>query len=245
MATSLAPEHMRLQADPPGPLTTELDLCVSLVPLADADVLELGCGRAEFTCAAAVRFPAARFVALEVDAIQHERNRAAPHPANVRFALGGAQAIPAPDASFDAVLMLKSLHHVSVGMMDAALAEIARVLRPGGRAYVSEPVYAGEFNALMALFHDERAVRIAAFEALRRALVRGLLRLEGEHFWQARRRYDGFDDFAAKMIDVTHTEHRLAPATLAAVRERFERHADAHGVATFDQPMRTDVLVRD
>lgn len=235
---------MRIAADDPGPLRRELDLCAELVAPERADVLELGCGRAEFTRAAAERFPGARFVALEVDAVQHERNVASPHPGNLRFALGGAQAIPAPPASFDVVLMLKSLHHVPAGLMDAALDEVARVLRPGGRAYVSEPVCAGDFDALMSLFHDERAVRAAAFDALQRAAARGRLRPAGEHFWRARRHYASFDDFAQRMIHVTHTEHRLAPRTLAAVRERFARHAGSDGAATFEQAMRTDVLVR-
>lgn len=235
---------LRFHAQPPGPLARELALCASLLPLERADVLELGCGRAEFTRAAAERFPAARFVALEVDAIQHARNLALPRPPNVTFAPGGAQAIPAPDASFDAVLMLKSLHHVPVAAMDAAFDEIARVLRPGGHAYVSEPLFAGDFNALMALFHDEYDARVAAFAALLRAVERGRLAPAGQHFWQARRSFASFEEFDARLIRATHTEHRLSAAQLAAVRERFARCADAEGAASFDQPMRTDVLVK-
>jgi SAM-dependent methyltransferase len=235
---------MRLSGDAPGPVLRELDLCTSLMRLAQADVVELGCGRAEFTRAAAERFPEARFVALDVDAVQHAKNVASPHPRNVRFGLGAAEAIPEPDASADAVLMLKSLHHVPAERMDAALDEIARVLRAGGHAYVTEPICAGEFDALMALFHDERDARKAAFDALRRAAVRGPLGLQGEHFWQARRAYASFDEFETRMIRVTHTRHRLSAARLAAVRERFARHADADGAAVFEQSMRTDVLVR-
>ncbi|NNL84587.1 MAG: class I SAM-dependent methyltransferase [Myxococcales bacterium] len=59
------------------------------------------------------------------------------------FADFGAEAIAAPDASFDVVMLFKSLHHVPVQMMDAALNEIARVLKPDGTAYISEPVFAG------------------------------------------------------------------------------------------------------
>lgn len=235
---------MRFHAALPGPLMRELALCASVLPLERADVLELGCGRADFTRAAAERFPAARFLALEVDAIQHARNVASPHPSNVRFALGGAQAIPAPDASFDAVLLLKSLHHVPVPQMDAALDEIARVLRPAGLAYVSEPLFAGDFNAMMALFHDEYDARVAAFEALRRAVSRGALCLQVQHFWQARRSFESFEAFDERILRVTHTDHRLSSQARAAVRERFDRHADAGGAASFDQPMRTDVLVR-
>jgi len=235
---------MRLAAADPGPHSREIEQAALLLPLEQARVLELGCGRAEFTRALAARFPASRITAMEVDAIQHAKNLAAERPGNVAFAAGGADAIPLPAASVDVVLMLKSLHHVPVERMDTALAEIARVLAPGGFAYFSEPIYAGEFNAIMSLFHDERAVREAAFAALVRAVATGRFELVAERFWQARRRFAGFAEFDERMIGATHTTHRLSRATHAAVRERFLRHLAPDGTATFDQPMRVDVLRR-
>ncbi len=64
--------------------------------------------------------------------------------------------------------MLKSLHHVPVESMAQALVDAARVLRPGGHLYVSEPVYAGPLNEVVRLFNDEGKVR-AAFEPHLRA----------------------------------------------------------------------------
>ena len=69
--------------------------------------------------------------------------------------------------------MLKSLHHVPMALMDQALAELARVLRPCGWLYVSEPVYAGQLNELIRLFNDEGEVRAAAQAALDRAVASG------------------------------------------------------------------------
>jgi ubiquinone/menaquinone biosynthesis C-methylase UbiE len=241
-ATHLPP--MRLAGAEPGPFSREIELAAELLPLQQARILELGCGRAEFTRALADRFPASRITAMEVDAIQHAKNQASERPANVAFAPGGADAIPLPDACVDVVLMLKSLHHVPVGRMDAALAEISRVLAPGGLAYFSEPIYAGEFNAIMSMFHDERVAREAAFAALSRAVASGRFELVAERFWRARRRYAGFAEFDERMIGATHTCHRLSAETHAAVRERFERHLAPDGTATFDQPMRVDVLRR-
>jgi ubiquinone/menaquinone biosynthesis C-methylase UbiE len=60
-------------------------------------------------------------LALEVDESQHGLNRGIGDLPNVRLEPGGAQAIPAADASFDAVIMFKSLHHVPVGLAPAAL----------------------------------------------------------------------------------------------------------------------------
>jgi SAM-dependent methyltransferase len=67
--------------------------------------------------------------------------------------------------------MLKSLHHVPIPLMDRALAEVARVLRPGGHLYVSEPVYEGPFNDIVRLFNDEAVVRAAAQRAVDAALA--------------------------------------------------------------------------
>jgi ArsR family transcriptional regulator len=51
-----------------------------------------------------------------------------------RVVVGDLEAMPAPDASFDTVLALHVL--ASVRDPEAALREIARALRPGGRALV-------------------------------------------------------------------------------------------------------------
>lgn len=234
---------MQISRADPGPAVRDLDILTGLLPLARARVLELGCGAAELTRALAARFPGARISALEVDRIQHARNLEGESPPNLVFAYGGADAIPFPDASFDIVLMAKSLHHVPCEAMDGALAEIARVLALGGFAAFSEPVYAGEFNDLMSIFHDERHVREAAFSALERAVASGRFLLAAEEFHTAKRHYADFADFESRMLGVTHTDHRLTAEQFAAVRERFARQMTPSG-AVFAQPMRVDVLQR-
>jgi len=189
----------------------------------------------------AERFSVAEIVATEVDEIQHAKNVAAPPIPGVRFARGGAEAIDAPDASFDAVLMLKSLHHVPVNSLEAAMREIARVLGPGGVAWISEPIFRGGFNDVMRIFHDEQHVREAAFAALRHAVDEGLFDAAAQLFFSVERRFEDFPDFEAKMLGVTHTQHRLDPPTLARVRAEFEVHAGPEG-ARFEQPMRVDLL---
>ena len=159
----------------PAIVEDESELLRSLAALDGARLLELGCGKAEFAPRLLERTPVASIAALEVDRIQHERNVASPQRPGLEFRYGGAQDIPFPDASFDGVLMMKSLHHVPVPLLDRALAEARRVLRPGGWLYVSEPVYAGDFNDILRLFHDEGAVRQAAREALDRAARSRLL----------------------------------------------------------------------
>ncbi|MDD5403078.1 MAG: class I SAM-dependent methyltransferase [Sulfuricella sp.] len=219
----------------------ERDIYEQLLSLQGADILELGCGRAEKTRAISQNGKARTITALEVDEIQHAANLRNNDLANVTFRLGGAEAIPALDESFDIVLMFKSLHHVPVARMDRAMAEIARVLRPGGLAYISEPVFAGEFNEILRLFHDEKVVREAAFSAVERAVSAGVFELERQIFFSTPSRYETFEHFEERILKVTHTEHRLSPDLYRQVRERFLRHMTPQG-ADFEMPLRVDLL---
>ena len=220
---------------------TEAEVCAEWVPLERARVLELGCGRAETTRELARLNPDARFAAQEVDVVQHSLNLCLPALPNVRYMLGGAQRIEAGDGSFDAVLMFKSLHHVPDALLDTALREIQRVLAPGGIAFFSEPVFAGEYNEILRIFHDEERVRTCAFEALARAVDSGLFELAGERFFDRRVSFESFAQFERNVIGVTHTQHTLTPVQFSAVRDRFLRHLTPSGVQLL-QPMRADVL---
>jgi SAM-dependent methyltransferase len=227
-------------ADPTADrVTDEQAILHELLPLAGAQVLELGCGKADKTRLMAQS--AASVLALEVDATQLAANRAAAAPANIRFEYGGAESIPAADDSIDIVTMFKSLHHVPTDLMDAALAEIRRVLKPGGLAYISEPVYAGDFNELLRLFHDERAVREAAFAAEQKALATGRLALVRQTFFLQPMHFEDFAQYEARILKVTHTDHRLSPDLLETVRAKFAAHMTPDG-ATFHMPIRVDLL---
>ncbi len=234
---------MRLMGPDEAPIRPEIELLGEHLPLAGSRVLELGCGAAAMTRLLAERTPVASILATEVDAVQHAKNLDAGPIPKVTFAAGGAERIDVADASVDIVLMFKSLHHVPGDLLDDALDEIARVLRPGGLAWISEPVYAGPYNDVMKLFHDEREVREQAFAALGRAVAAGRLELVDELFFRAPVRFADFAEFDRRMLQVTHTAHRLDDALRARVRAAFEAHLDGDG-ARFAQPMRVDLLRR-
>ncbi|GAB6042410.1 class I SAM-dependent methyltransferase [Endothiovibrio diazotrophicus] len=230
-------------ADPQaGDVIDEMEFLEEVLPLVGAQVLELGCGSA-FKTRWLAGHGASAITALEVDRTQHEKNLRIDDLPTVTFAYGGAEAIPAEDASHDLVVMFKSLHHVPVEAMERAMAEVARVLRPGGFAYISEPVYAGDFNEVLRLFHDEREVREAAFAAVRRAVESGTLELAGQHFFQTVSLFADFAQFEERILNVTHTDHDLAPELHAEVKRRFEAHLTADG-ARFLTPIRVDLLRR-
>lgn len=221
----------------------EAEVYNRLLPLDGARIVELGCGAAAHTRAIAESGRPASILACEVDTIQHEKNLAITDLPKVTFVHAGAQAIPAEDGSVDIVLMFKSLHHVPMDSMDTALREIQRVLRPGGLAYISEPVYAGDFNEVLRLFHDERQVREAAFTAVRRAVEDGVLELVDQYFFNTANDFEDFADFERRIIGVTHTDHQLSSELLQAVKEKFESFMGPDG-AHFTMPIRVDLLRR-
>lgn len=100
------------------------------------DILDVGCGPGFYTAELLdVVGDGGSLVAVDVSpamlALAERRCTGRP---NVTFHLGGATAPPVSDASFDRAVCLQVLEYVSDA--DAALAEIARALRPGRRAVV-------------------------------------------------------------------------------------------------------------
>lgn len=221
----------------------ELEVLAALLPLAGQDIVELGCGAARLARSLLERHPGSRVTGLEVDERQHAKNLAAPPRPGLRFVAAGAEAIPFPDASFDLALMLKSLHHVPIPLLAQALGEVARVLRPGGHLYVSEPVYDGALNEIVRLYNDEGVVRAAAQAALDAALRTGVWETAAERRFEVPVAYRDFDEFEQRMMRPTYADHRLDDARIAAVRAAFEPHCGAAG-ARFTRPMHVRLLRR-
>jgi len=221
----------------------EADIYDRLLYLDNSHILELGCGTAMLTRNIAGAGTNRKITALEVDEIAHGNNMQITDLPNVSFGLAGAEDIPLENETVDVVLMFKSLHHVPLDQMDRAMREIKRVLKPGGHAYISEPIFAGAFNDILRLFHDESRVREAAFNTVRKAVDEGLFDLVEEVFFNSPMQFESFEDFENKILKATHTQHHLSDEVYALVKERFEKHLDDDG-ARFLMPIRVDLLRR-
>lgn len=219
----------------------ESEIYNRLLDLDNKHILELGCGSAQITRDIATSGDNRKLTALEVDEVAHNKNLRITDLPNVSFGLAGAQAIPLEDDSVDVVFMFKSLHHVPQEHMDTAMQETKRVLKPGGLAYISEPVFAGDFNEILRLFHDEQKVREAAFRAIKKAVDEGLFELVEEVFFNAPMHFANFAEFESNTINATHSHHSLDDALYRQVKEKFEAHMTDDG-ANFWMPVRVDLL---
>lgn len=120
-------------------------LATGATALADAVVLDAGCGTGNYS--AAVLPHVARIEAVDANQAMLDiagRKLAAERDAGrVRFTNGSIDQLPFPDASVDAVMVNMVLHHLGDDAANGwrahrrVVGELARVLRPGGTLVVS------------------------------------------------------------------------------------------------------------
>jgi SAM-dependent methyltransferase len=130
--------------------------------------LEVGCGLGRDTEVMAHQVtPGGHAIGLDLseELISQAAARTAPLGLPLRFEAGSVLALPFEDASFDAVRIERTLQHLPEPA--AAMAEVARVLRPGGRLAVLEPdwhttvIAGGPVQAMRAYIRQKADVNAA------------------------------------------------------------------------------------
>ena len=228
-------------------VTTEEDLMREHLPTEEGAVwVELGCGAAKCAQSLAKDLKNVRFRCYEVDEKQLQKNLALPScPENLSFGMAGMQNFPADNESVDAVVMLKSLHHVPKEFLKPGFERIRSALKVGGKLFICEPVFTGDFNEILRLFHDEEEVRSNAFDALKSQVEEESFELEKELHFQVLSKFPrGFADFEERVIGSTFNHFQLSDTVLEMVKERFQKHVKEDGSAQFYMPMRLDLLVK-
>jgi ubiquinone/menaquinone biosynthesis C-methylase UbiE len=107
---------------------------------AGESVLDLGSGTGTLAIELARRVPGARVTGLDADAeiLSRARRKAAEAGREVEFVEGFSTALPFPDASFDVALSTLFFHHLARDDKLRTIAELVRVLKPGGRLHVGD-----------------------------------------------------------------------------------------------------------
>jgi SAM-dependent methyltransferase len=101
-------------------------------------VLEIGCGTGNLALLAKAHHPEATVVGLDPDleALARAQRKALRRGLAVQFDRGTAGELPYADGSVDRVLSSLMLHHLPAGEKPRALAEVRRVLAPGGELHL-------------------------------------------------------------------------------------------------------------
>jgi ubiquinone/menaquinone biosynthesis C-methylase UbiE len=103
-------------------------------------LLDVGCGTGTLALMAKEQHPDATIVGVDGDPtiLRIARQKARRSASNVQFDEAMAYALPYPDGSFDAVVSTLTFHHLTPDQQVRALAEVRRVLRPGGRLALAD-----------------------------------------------------------------------------------------------------------
>ena len=136
---SACPYGQRFWVEAPHPLITRERLREVLAPAPGERILEIGPGTGYYTLDIAewVGDGTLAIFDIQQEMLDHTMGRARERGVgNVEPTRGDAAALPYGDESFDAVVLTTVLGEIPD--REAAIAEIARVLRPGGRLVVGE-----------------------------------------------------------------------------------------------------------
>ena len=152
---------------------------------ADTHLLDVGCGKGELSLELAAEV--GRLTGIDADSAEIEHARAAAATSatpNATFEVGDAYDLPLPDESVDVVFGHSVLE--ALDRPGDALAEMRRVLKPGGRLAVASVEYgglvlAGPHGPLTRRFYDirERLWLSAGADPYRGRELRGLLLAQG------------------------------------------------------------------
>lgn len=103
-------------------------------------VLDLGCGTGTLALLISEHEPGCEVTGLDADPdiLRLARAKAEEHGADIEFQEALSTEMPFEDASFDRVLSTLFFHHLMPADKRATLAEIRRILKPGGRLCVAD-----------------------------------------------------------------------------------------------------------
>ena len=127
-------------------LVGELNKCF---PVAGCALLDLGASVHGYALEAALDLGVARYEGIDLDVVRHwgasPVEVSAPDGRLGRLQQMNAEGLDFPDASFDCLMSISTFEHFH--HPDAVLAEMFRVLRPGGAALITtEPIWTGSYG---------------------------------------------------------------------------------------------------
>lgn len=226
-----------------APLLKHSDVLRRRLDLQGARVADVGCG--DGSLARVMARAGARVIGIDPGPQQLARAAAAEAAGDEVYVCALGEALPLRDGCLDAVVFFNALHHVPVAVQGAALAEAARVLRPGGLVYVQEPLAEGSYFEIMRPVEDETEVRARAYDALKAALKADGEDLgeEEEFVYRAPFRVKSVEAFLKGLVAVDPARRDAVAGRQESLREAFLAAAEQRDDGFwFEIPSRLNLL---
>jgi SAM-dependent methyltransferase len=204
-------------------VANDVEVLERFVSVSGHDLVDVGCGGGALVRALAAR--GARVTGIEISESQLAAAVEGDDGAGARYLVGLAQDLPLDDATVDAVVFMRALHHVPPEHMLDGLREAA-------------------FFELTSLVEDELEVRAAAQDTIADAAGAGLDRA-GTFEYDVCLRLADLDAFAARIISVDPARGEVFEERKATLGEAFARlgePGERPGERRFLTPMRVDLL---
>jgi len=195
---------------------------LDLTDVGGALCADVGCGEGALVRALAAL--GARATGVEIDAPKVALAAARPRVGHEAYVEGRGEALPFDDESLDLVTFVFSLHHVPVALLDAALDEARRVLRPGGRLHVVDPLATGDMSEVLKPLEDETEVREAAQARAAALDGRGVV-LRARTTYEVARSYADVAEYLRDAVAVSPARAARAKSEAGEVAARFGRLA--------------------
>jgi len=196
----------------------------------DLVAADIGCGGGGFVRALAVL--GAAVTGIEIDAGKVAAADRQPKVGGERYREGRGEALPFPDNSLDLACFVFSLHHVPDAVRAGAIAEVGRVLKPGGRLHVVDPLPEGDMSEVLRPVEDETAVRRAAQNLVEAQDGKGY-RLLRREVYAIDRWFPSVDAYLERIVMTVPERAARAETARPEVEARFKRLARPDGEGRF------------
>jgi SAM-dependent methyltransferase len=190
----------------------------------DTTILDVACGPGIVTAGLAAQARAVVAFDLTPEMLLQARDRCAKAGlTNVTFKQGNATSLPFPDNSFDGVVTRLSVHHFDAPRL--VLAEMFRVLRPGGKFVLADVVSSAdaaeaELHNAIEVLRDPSHVRMLPVAELTAMISDAGFAIEAQSTWDQPRK---FEEWAGIVDD----PQRVAP--LRTIVQRLARAGEHAG----------------